>query len=329
MVVLKIGIYGFGAIGRLLYKYAISRGHEVVSVVDIDEKFLGKDAGEISGIGRQGVLVSSSLTGIEEADVVIHATGSYLDKVFDQIVSLVESGVNVVSTCETLAYPYYRYPVLSKRLDELSRGYGVVVIGTGINPGLLMDTLVVAVSSSLPSVKKIKVVRSLDAAKRREPFRRKIGVGEKPTIVKERLLKGELTGHVGFAESIYLIAQSGDLELSHVVEGQEPVEASEVVESSSIRVERGLNKGVIGYGVGYVGENELIRLEFHAYVGAPEYEEITVEGRDATVTWRSSGTPGDLGTVSMVLNVAEKVLYIPYGLRLMTELLPFRIKFEL
>ncbi|MEM4481815.1 MAG: dihydrodipicolinate reductase, partial [Desulfurococcaceae archaeon] len=108
-----------------------------------------------------------------------------------------------------------------------------------------------------------------------------------------------------------------------------PVEASEVVESSSIRVERGLNKGVIGYGVGYVGENELIRLEFHAYVGAPEYEEITVEGRDATVTWRSSGTPGDLGTVSMVLNVAEKVLYIPYGLRLMTELLPFRIKFEL
>lgn len=326
---MRLAIYGFGAIGRLVYKYAISRGHEVVTVIDIDERIVGKDAGELSGLGRQGITVNKSLTGIEDADVVIHATGSYLDKVFDQLTSLVERGLNVVSTCETLAYPYHRYPVLAKRLDELARGYGVVVIGTGINPGLLMDTLVVTVSSSLPSVKRVKVVRSLDAAKRREPFRKKIGIGESPSVVREKLLKGELTGHVGFAESIYLIAQAGDLELTRVVEGQEPVEASEAIESQSVRVERGMTKGVIGYGIGYVNEKEVIRLEFHAYVGAPEYEEILVEGRDATVKWVSTGTPGDIGTVSVVLNVAEKVQLMPYGLRLMTELLPFKIRFNL
>ncbi|MEM0000568.1 MAG: dihydrodipicolinate reductase [Desulfurococcaceae archaeon] len=325
---LRLGICGFGAIGRLVLKLAVERGHEVVSVVDIDEKVVGKDAGEVAGIGRLGVNVSSSLAGLENADVVVHATGSYLDRVFDQVVSIIERGVNVVSTSETLAYPYYRYPVLAKKLDELARMYGVVVIGTGINPGFLLDTLVVTLSSVVTSVKRIRAVRSLDAAKRREPFRKKIGLGEDPELVRQKLLKGEITGHVGYAESVYLIAYAGDLELTRVEERQSPVPAEETIESAGIRVERGFNKGITGYGVGYIKDREVIRLEFHAYAGAPEYEEIVIEGKDYTTTWRSTGTPGDLGTVTVVLNVAEKAPYLPPGLRLMTELLPFKIRFS-
>ena len=325
---MRIGIYGFGAIGRLLFKYAVERGHNIVSVVDIDEKLIGKDAGEIAGIGKYGVLVSKSLTGLEEVDVVLHATGSYLDRVYSEIVSLVKHGVNVVSTCETLSYPYYRYPVLAKAIDELAKNYGVLVIGTGINPGFLLDTLVVALSTTVPSVKRIKAIRSLDAAKRRLSFRKKIGVGEDPNVVKEKILRGELTGHVGYAESVYLIAQAGDLQLTRIVEHQEPIIAEETTESTGIRVEKSLNKGIVGYGVGYVGDSEVIRLEFHAYVGAPEYEEIIIETPEQTITWKSTGTPGDAGTASVVLNVAEKAPYLPVGLRLMTELLPFKVRFS-
>lgn len=325
---MKLGIYGFGAIGRLVLKLAVERGHRVVSVIDVDERIVGKDAGEVAGIGKLGVSVSNSLTELENADVVVHATGSYLDNVFRQLVDMTERGVNVVSTSETLAYPYYRYPVLAKKLDELARMYGVVIIGTGINPGFLLDTLVVTLSSTITSVKRIRAVRSLDAARRREPFRKKIGLGEDPELVKQKLLKGEITGHVGYAESVYLIACAGDLELTRVEERQGPVPAEETIESAGIRVEKGLNKGITGYGAGYVKDKEVIRLEFHAYAGAPEYEEIVIEGNDYTVTWRSTGTPGDLGTASVVLNVTEKALYLPPGLRLMTELLPFKIHFS-
>lgn len=324
---MKLGIIGFGAIGRLIFKLAIERGHEIVSVIDIDESIVGKDSGEVAGIGKIGVLVSRSLNNVEAADVVIHATGSYLDKIFPQLIRLIERGINVISTCETLAFPYYRYPVLAKKLDELARAYGVVILGTGINPGFLLDTLVVALSTTFTSVKKIKATRSLDAAKRREPFRRKIGVGEDPGIVLSKLKCGYLTGHVGYAESVYLVAYAGDLELTRVEEYQEPVVADEEVESSGIRVEKGKNKGLRGYGAGYVGENEVIKLEFLAYVGAPEYEEIIIEGKDYNVTWRSTGTPGDFGTASIVLNIAEKTPYLPPGLRLITELLPFKIHF--
>ncbi|MEM1747967.1 MAG: hypothetical protein QXZ05_06940, partial [Sulfolobales archaeon] len=217
---MRIGVYGFGAIGRLASRLILERGHELVGAVDIDERIVGKDVGELLGVGSLGVEVTKDVSELADADVVIHATGSYLDRVFDQLASLVKLGVHVVSTCETLSYPYYRYPVLALRLDELARAFGSVVIGTGINPGYLLDTLVAVLAASVPSVKRVKAVRSLDAAKRREPFRKKIGIGEDPRVVEERIARGEITGHVGYAESVYLIALAGDLNLTKVVEWQ-------------------------------------------------------------------------------------------------------------
>ncbi|MEM1707391.1 MAG: hypothetical protein QW509_05780 [Sulfolobales archaeon] len=324
---MRIGVYGFGAIGRLASRLILERGHELVGAVDIDERIVGKDVGELLGVGSLGVEVTKDVSELADADVVIHATGSYLDRVFDQLASLVKLGVHVVSTCETLSYPYYRYPVLALRLDELARAFGSVVIGTGINPGYLLDTLVAVLAASVPSVKRVKAVRSLNAAKRREPFRKKIGIGEDPRVVEERIARGEITGHVGYAESVYLIALAGDLNLTKVVEWQGSVPAEADVESSGIRVEKGKNKGIVGYGAGFVGEREVIRVVFEAYVGAPEYEEIEVEGHEYSVKWRSTGTPGDLGTVTVALNVAERVPYMLPGLRLMTDMLPFKIRF--
>lgn len=324
---MNIGLIGFGEIGRLVLRLALQRGHNIVSVVDIDSRLINKDAGLIAGVEEIGVKISNSLNGIEEADVVIHATGSYLDRVYGQLQEIISRGVNVVSTCETLAYPYYRYPILARRIDELAQSVGVTVIGTGINPGFLLDTLVVAIASTQPLIKRIRAVRSLDAAKRREAFRKKIGIGRDPHLVKNELAKGLLTGHVGYAESVLLIASAGDLHLTKVDEMQEPITADETVESYGIRIEKGANKGIMGYGSGFVNDKEVIRVEFYAYVGAPEYDEITVEGDNSFIKWRSSGTPGDTGTASIVLSVAEKVLEIPSGLKLMTELLPFKLKF--
>lgn len=325
---MRIGIYGFGSIGRLLAKVSIERGHEIVGVVDVDEKIVGKDLGEVLGIERYGVTVSKNVDSLSDAEVVLHATGSYLDQVYSQVVRVVEMGINLVSTCETLSYPYYRYPVLARKLDEIARAYGVVVLGSGINPGFLLDTLAAVLSAPVPLIRRLRAVRSLDAAKRREPFRKKIGVGLEPALVRDMLDKGALTGHVGYAESVYLIASAGDLQLTRVVEHQEPVPAEDDIESAGLRVKKGFNRGIRGFGAGYVGEREIIRIEFHAYVGAPEYEEITIEGVDYTVTWKSTGTPGDLGTASVVVSIAEKTPILPPGLRLMTELIPFRLGFS-
>lgn len=322
---LRIGIYGFGSIGRLIARAALDRGYEIVGVVDIDPTIVGKDIGEVLGLSEKlGVTVSRDPSSLGGADVVLHATGSYLDRVYPQIVSVVDMGIDVLSTCETLAYPYYRYPVLARKIDERARSKAVAVLGTGINPGFLLDTLIVVLSAPFNVVKRIKAIRSVDAAKRREPFRKKIGVGEDPKVVEEKLRRGEITGHVGYAESVYLVADAAGIQLTKVEEGQKTVVAESDVESSGIRISKGMNRGLIGYGAGYVGDREVVRIEFHAYVGAQEFEEISIEGRDYSVTWRSTGTPGDMGTAAILLSLAEGITGYRPGLLTMVDLLPFK-----
>ena len=326
--VLRVGFYGFGAIARLTARLALERGYEVVAAVDIDPGLVGRDIGEVIGLGESlGVKVSKDPSVLAQADVVIHATSSYLDKVYPQLLRVIELRRDVVSTCETLAYPWYRYPVLARKLDEKASTSGVAVLGTGINPGFLLDTLVVTLTAPFHLIKSIRAVRSVDAAKRRKPFQRKIGVGMDPRLVEEKMRRGELTGHVGFAESVLLVADAAGIQPTRLVEGQEVVPAEETVKSNDVRVDKGMNLGAKGYGAAYIGDKEVIRIEFHAYVGAEEYEEVLIEGKDYSVKWRSSGTPGDAGTASVLLHMAEAIQSYGPGLLTMVDLLPFRPRF--
>jgi len=323
---LRLAIYGLGEIGRLLGRVGLMRGHELVGAVDIDPRLIGEDVGEVIGVGRIGVRVTKVVEdGLRGADVVLHATSSFLHEVYPQLEAAIRMGKSIVSTCETLSYPFHRYPILARRLDELARARGSTVIGAGINPGFLLDALASIMAASIPIVKSIKARRSINAASRRRSFQRKMGVGMRPEDFERALRTGECTGHVGYAESVYLIAQAAGLNLSRVVEDQRPVIADEPVESLGVSVGEGMVRGVRGYGAGYVGDEEVIRVEFEALVGADDYEEIIIEGEDYSITWRSSGTPGDLGTAAVVVSVAEKIELMPYGLLTMADLIPFRI----
>ncbi len=321
---IRVALYGVGAIGMAIAKTLLGRRDiDIVAAIDIDPSKVGKDLGELVGLEPVGITVSRDVDEIfvSAPDVVVHATGSYLDKVYDQIVNSVLARACVVSTCETLAYPWYRYPVLARRLDRLAQIMGVAVIGTGINPGFLLDTLVAVMTTPFQEIKSIKAIRSLDAAKRRLPFRKKIGVGMDPSELAEKLRTGELTGHVGYAESVYLIADAIGIQLTKVEEGQEPVVAEEAVRVGDIVVEKGRALGIRGWGRGYVGERTLIEVELRAYVGAEDYEEIIIEG-DQTVRWRSTGTHGDKGTVGVIVNMIPLVLELQPGLYTMSDLIP-------
>lgn len=322
---MRLGVYGLGSIGRLVALSALERGHEISGAVDIDPGLVGRDLGEVLGLGeRLGVRVSREASALGDSELVIHATGSYLDRVYPQIAGVLSMGKSVVSTCETLSYPYYRYPVLARRLDEVARSRGAFVLGTGVNPGFLLDSLAIALSASINVVERVRAVRTVDASSRREPFRRKIGIGEDPRAVEEKLGRGEITGHVGFAESVLLIADASEIQLSRVEEAQWPMAAENDLESRGIRVARGMCKGISGYGAGYVGGSEAIRVELHAHVGAEDSEEISVEGGGEKIVWKSTGTPGDSGTASIVLSIAEKIVGRRVGLITMADLVPFR-----
>ncbi|RLI88525.1 MAG: dihydrodipicolinate reductase [Archaeoglobales archaeon] len=310
----KAVIYGFGQIGRILAKAAYDRGIEIVGAVDVNPELIGKNIGKLLGLDVDAE-VKNSLD--FEGDIVFLTTGSYLDSVFPQIKKCVEKGFNVISTCETLSYPEYRYPKLAKEIDALAKENGVTVLGTGINPGFLLDTLLIVLSATSVKIERIKAVRSADALKRRTAFQKKVGVGMDVKEVKRKLESGEITGHVGYAESVMLVCEAMGLKPDDVKEGQE------IVAAEGNEVLAGKVRGLKGYGYALKEGEEKVRIEFHAYAGAEEYEEIVIEG-DNPVTWRSTGTRGDLGTAAVIVNLAEAVIDYRSGLIKMLDLIPFR-----
>ncbi|PUA32904.1 MAG: dihydrodipicolinate reductase [Candidatus Terraquivivens tikiterensis] len=319
--------YGLGSIGSLIASVAVTRyGYEMLGAIDVSSDVVGKDVGEVLGLSKlMGIKVESDAEKVlkhAKPDVVFHATGSYLDKVYDQISLSVTHGADVISTCETLAYPYYRYPGLTAKLDEEAKRYGVSVVGLGINPGFLMDLLPSLLTAPCINVRKIEVTRSLDASKRRKSFQKKIGLGLSQEEFERRLLSGDITCHVGFSESILLMASIMGIKLQDVTEMTEPLLAKEDVHVGGLQIKGSQVRGIVGQGIGYLDGMEFIKLKLIAAVGEEDYDEVKVYG-EPNLTWRcTTGTPGDIATVAMVLNSVRRVMEARPGLLTVKDILP-------
>lgn len=319
-------VYGLGPIGQLIAKVALERGIELVGAIDIDPSKVGRDVGELIGLKSSiGIRVEGDADKVlneTKPDVVLHSTGTWLDKVYPQLVKAIRVGADVVSTCETLAWPWYRYPELAELLDNYAKAHGSTVLGAGVNPGFALDVLPAVLTVTLTRLSRVRVVRSLDASRRRYSFQRKIGLGMSLSQFKEALAKGEITAHVGFAESVLLMASMMGIRLDRVEEGQEAIVADRHYETQYFKVEEGQVRGVVGHGSGFVGNNEVIRVELRACIACEDYEEVTLEG-EPTVTWRSSGTPGDPATVAVVVNLAKRIIDAKPGLITLKDLVNY------
>jgi len=256
------------------------------------------------------------------ADVVVHATSSYLKDVYPQIAPIAEYGVNVISTCEELSYPFVTHPELAKKLDALGMKYGVTFLGTGINPGFLMDTLVITLTGLCQKINQIKVARVMNAATRRVPFQKKIGAGLSVQEFKEKMAKKIITGHVGLEQSIAMIASALAWKLDKIqVDPVEPVIAKKYVESEVIKVEPRQTSGLRQCARGIQHGKEVITLDFQAYIGAEEeYDSIQIEGVPPINQKITPCAHGDLGTVAIIVNSIPKVLNASPGLVTMKDL---------
>ena len=312
---LRLVLYGVGAIGSRIAEFLLEKeGIEIVGAIDVAKEKVGKDLGDVLNLSRQlGVKVSddpNALLSKVKADVVIHATTSFMKQAYPQIAKVIEHGVNVVSTCEELSYPYSMEPKLAKNLDELAKEHGVTVLGTGINPGFLMDTLIIALTGVCQKVETIKMVRMINAATRRASFQKKIGVGLTVDEFKEKMERKAITGHVGLEQSISMIAGALGWKLDKIE-----------VETKAIEVKPGQVAGLRQLARGIRKETDTITLDLQAYVGAEEeYDSIIIKGVPSIHLKMSPGVHGDLATVAIVVNSIPKVINAEPGLVTMKDL---------
>ena len=159
--------YGLGAIGQAAAQVVRTKPGMVL-VAAIDPALTGSEV--------CGLPVQESLPDIE-ADAVIHCTGSSFAGVYEQLAEIVSAGLSCVTSCEEMLFPRYRNPELAEELNNLCVSNFVGVLGTGVNPGFVMDTLPVLLTAVSQSVRSIRVLRVVDAGTRREALQRKVGAG--------------------------------------------------------------------------------------------------------------------------------------------------------
>ena len=323
----RIVLYGVGAMGTRIAKFLLKKkGVEIVGAIDVAKEKIGKDLGEILGINKRlGIKVSNNPDDVlsrANADVVVHSTTSFLKQTYSQIAAAIKHGVNVVSTCEELSYPYATELELAEKLHKLAREHSVTVLGTGINPGFLMDTRVINLTSVCQEIEHIKATRIMNAATRRAPFQKKIGAGLTINEFKRRIEDETITGHVGLTQSIAMIANALKWKLDKIeVDPVEPVIAETQVESEAVKVELGQVAGLKQCARGIKEEKEVITLDFQAYLGAKEeYDAITIKGVPNVHEKIAPCIHGDSGTVAIIVNCIPKVMNATPGLVTMKDL---------
>ncbi|HKZ93901.1 MAG TPA: dihydrodipicolinate reductase [Candidatus Bathyarchaeia archaeon] len=324
---IRVVCYGVGAVGSRIARFLLEKqGVRIVGAIDVAKDKVGKDLGQVLEIGKKlGVTVSDDIDNVMKkacADVVVHATSSYLRDVYSQIAPVATYGVNVVSTCEELSYPYLSEPELAKKLEALGVKYAMSFLGTGINPGFLMDTLVITLTGVCQKIDKIKVKRVMNAATRRVPFQKKVGAGLTVAEFKKKMATKEITGHVGLAQSIGMVAAALRWQLDKIqVEQAEPVIAKEEAKSEAITVKKGQVAGLRQIARGVMKRKDAITLDFQAYIGArEEYDAITIDGVPPVHQKISPCVHGDLATVAIIVNSIPKVMNATPGLLTMKDL---------
>jgi 4-hydroxy-tetrahydrodipicolinate reductase len=295
---------------------------EIIGAIDSDPAKIGQDLGELAGDAAWGVNISGDAEEIlgKSADIVIHSTSSSLPKVMEQLLACLDAQACIVSTCEELSYPYRTYPELAAKLDATAREMGVALIGTGVNPGFVMDKLVVTLAAVAQRIEHARALRIVDAGKRRLPLQKKIGAGLTVEEFRDKVKAG-IIKHVGLPESVALVADSLNLAVDEITETIEPVVARERVQTEFLTVEAGQAAGVHQIARGLANGQERVYLELQMYVGAKEpADSVELKGHPNISLIIPGGSPGDLATASVVVNTIPSILDAPAGLRTSRDL---------
>jgi 4-hydroxy-tetrahydrodipicolinate reductase len=325
VLVLGLGQMGSG-IARLILE---KQGLELVGGCGRRVEHAGMDLGRAIGLERDlGLLITTDLhAAIHQSrpQVAIQATCSRLIDAAEEISVLVRGGIHVISIAEEMAYPACASPALADELKNLAVARGVSILGTGINPGFVLDLLVIALTGVCASVESITAMRVNDLSPYGPTVLRSQGVGLTPEEFRTGLREGTVVGHIGFRESIHMIARAVGWQIDRVEESRKPIVSHVSRETPFVKLHPGQVAGCLHTAVAYRNNKPAITLT-HPQQIHPELEGIVTGDTidiHGTPNIRMAGSPeipGGTATIALAVNMIPHVLNAKPGLHTMADL---------
>ena len=329
---IRVAVWGFGAMGGGITRVLLQKtGVEITGVCDLHPNRVGKsifDLLEVERGDRADVIVTSDIELAlpeKSADVCILATDSFTKDVYPKLVKVLSHGINAISTAEEMSYPAAKEPELAQEIDRVAKKFGVTALGTGINPGLMMDLLAICLSGCMTSVEKVTCRRVNSLSPFGPLVMQEQGVGLTPEAFQEGVEKGELAGHVGFAESVGMISHALGWKIDEFTQQMAPILTEVDRKSPYGFASRGNVAGVNMTGQGYVEGRVMIDM-IHPQQIEPELggthtgDYITLEGSPRVDMKIQPEVNGGIGTIAMCVNMIPHVINARPGLKTMIDL---------
>lgn len=319
--------YGLGPIGSAAARIVLGNPSlQLVGAIDVDPDLVGRDVGDVVGASRAAdVAVSADAHKVLDnahPDVVVLCTSSRLAVVAGQIRTCIAAGASVVSTCEELAYPRPENAELWKELAGEIREAGVAVLGTGVNPGFLLDVLPLYAMAACERVDRVRVSRVVDVSERRVPLQRKIGIGLTPAEFAEKARQEEI-GHVGLLESLLMITDSLGVNPDAVETTLEPYVGEQDIQLAWMTVPAGRVIGIHQTACALQGGAAVVEVVLRMQIDVHEVADvIDIHGIPPVHLEIRPGLHGDLATPAIAVNLIPRLLEAPAGLVTMMEMPP-------
>lgn len=326
----KVIIWGLGAMGGGIADMLLKKkGVEIVGAVGRGNK-IGKSMYDYIKTERGShpdVIIGALEDVVKEnaADVVLICTDSFTRNAFDKIKYCLEKKINVISSAEEMAYPKAQEPELAEELNRIAKANGVTVLGTGINPGLMMDLLVVIFTGACEEVEHITARRVNSLSPFGPAVMEEQGIGITVEEFKNGVETGKLAGHVGFAESIGMIADAIGWKLSDFKQSMEPIVTEVDRKSTYGFAKTGDVAGCAMKGYGYVGGELKIEMDHPQQIepqlaGVETGDYVIIKGTPNVNMANKPEIPGGIGTIAMCVNMIPHVINARPGLKTMIDL---------
>ncbi len=328
----KVGIWGFGAMGSGMARMLLGKkGVDIVGVCDTRPNIAGKDIFEILGIARgdrKPVIVKAASEEVFTercCDVVLCATDSFTRSAFPKLKFCLEKKLNVISTAEEMSFPEAQNPELAAELDRIAKANGVSILGTGINPGLIMDLLVIIMTGCMVDVEHIEAKRVNSLSPFGPTVMHEQGVGFTVEAFEKAVRDGTMAGHVGFPESVGMIAKALGWKVGKFEQQMKPIVTKVDRKSPHGFAKAGDVAGVNMTGQGYVDGKVKIDM-IHPQQIEPEMEGtytgdyVTIKGTPPINLANKPEVDGGLGTIAMCVNMIPKIINATPGLKTMIDL---------
>ena len=326
----KVVIWGFGAMGQGMANMLLKKkGVDIVGVCDINKSLVNQRLSDVMSSDLAGdVLILDDIDHMlkkSSPDVVLLCTDSFVEGAYPKIEKIVKYKINVITTAEEMAFPYESHKELSKKMDDLAKAHGVTILGTGINPGFIMDLLVLQLTGVMEDVKHIDVKRVNSLSPFGPAVMEEQGVGDTLERYHERIKHNELAGHVGFNQSVHMIFKGLGLKATKFTQQMEPIVTKVDRKTKYAEAKKGTLAGINMTAQGYLGDDLFLNMD-HPQQIEPQLgnvstgDYIKIEGTPPVNMAITPEVDGGIGTIAICVNMIPHVINARAGLKTMIDL---------